>query len=377
MTQILISGLIAFAAFALLMQLVSVVAILPRFRKKHLALVTHPALTVLRPVCGMEPGMDLTLASSFGPQDGVYEVIFCVANPADPAIPTIRAVMARFPQTPSRLLIGEDWISGNPKLNNLAKGWVAASHDRVAMIDSNVLLPRTYIQTLFQHWTPGTGLVTSPPVGIHPVGVWASVEAGFLNTYQDRWQLFSDQIGNGFAQGKVLMLQKALLEPLGGLAALGHDLAEDVASTKVVRAAGLKVRVLSRPFAQPLGPRALAEVWARQVRWARVRRAGFPVLFAAEILSAAAVPFAVLAGLTFGGVVPLALALAYLVLWYGAELVLAYAAGWPVSAKHLGAWVLRDAMIPAVWLAAFASRGFVWRGNVMRAGDSAGLHPAE
>lgn len=379
MTPFLVPGLLLFATIALVIHLASIAVILPRFRRpdRSSEAVSPPQLSVLRPVCGLDPGLEQTLASSFGPRNAGHEVIFCVAHANDPAIPVIRHVMAQFPDIPSSLLIGEDPISANPKLNNLAKGWAAARHDWVVMIDSNVLLPRDYIDTLFRHWTPGTGLVTSPPAGAQPRGLWASVEAGFLNTYQDRWQLFSDALGNGFAQGKVLMWQKALLDHAGGLAALGHDLAEDVASTKVVRAAGLKVRVLQRPFVQPLGRRKAAAVWSRQVRWARVRRAGFPLLYGAEILSAAAVPFAVVAGLSVAGVVPVALAFGYLALWYLAEVVLARSAGWPASVGQVGAWLLRDALIPAVWVAAFASRGFVWRGNKMSVQDAPRLHPAE
>lgn len=364
MAQILTFALTAFALLALALHLTSVGLILPRFGRV-LPKVACPPLTVLRPVCGAEPGLEATLASAFTAAANI-EVIFCVADPEDPAIAVVQRVMARFPTVPSGLLIGEDLISGNPKLNNLAKGWAAARHDWVVMIDSNVDLPADYIQTLFAHWTKGTGLVTSPPAGMAPDGLWAAVEAGFLNSYQDRWQLFSDQIGNGFAQGKVLMWRKAFLDRAGGLAALGGDLAEDVASTKVVRAAGLKVRVIARPFPQPLGQRTASEVWARQVRWARVRRAGFPTIYAAEIFSAAALPFASVIALTLAGQIGAMAALAYIMLWYGAEVLLARRAGWPAQ---IGAWLLRDALIPAIWLTAFASRGFVWRGNVMHEHD--------
>ena len=67
-------------------------------------------------------------------------------------------------------------------------------------------------------------------------------------------------------------------------------MAEDLAATRLVRAAGLKVRLVRRPFAQPLGARRLGEVWRRQLRWSRVRRMGFPGYFAAEILTGAFLP---------------------------------------------------------------------------------------
>lgn len=51
-----------------------------------------------------------------------YELIFCVASDGDPAIPGIRRLMAANPAVPARLLIGDDRISINPKLNNLGEG---------------------------------------------------------------------------------------------------------------------------------------------------------------------------------------------------------------------------------------------------------------
>lgn len=326
----------------------------------------HPPLSVIRPVCGLDPYLDETLASSFSDSAGAYEVIFCVAQPDDPAIPIIRRLIADHPEAAAQLLIGIDVISGNPKLNNVAKGWSAARHDAIVIIDSNVLLPRDYVQTLFATWRPDTGLVTSPPVGIRAEGLWARVESAFLNTYQDRWQLASDQLGNGFAQGKVLFWRRQLLEAAGGLAVLGRDLAEDVASTKVVRAAGLKVRVVRRPFAQPLGRRGFGEVWSRQLRWARVRRDGFPWLFALEPLTGLVLPLAAVVSLALADVVSPLMVPLFLGLWYGAEWLVARQADWPATVADVLAWLVRDVLLLAIWLGAFAAKGFVWRGNAMQ-----------
>jgi hypothetical protein len=52
--------------------------------------------------------------------------------------------------------------------------------------------------------------------------------------------------------------------PAGGIRALGAEAAEDAASAKIVRAAGLRVRLVDEPFQQPLGRRSLKEVWWRE-----------------------------------------------------------------------------------------------------------------
>src|SRR5260221_12512769 len=91
-----------------------------------------------------------------------------------------------------------------------------------------------------------------------------------------------------------MLFHRAVIARGGGIRALGAELAEDAAATKLVRAAGLDVRLVDNPFAQPLGRRTAREIWSRQVRWARLRRASFPMLFLPEILSGGAFP--ILAG---------------------------------------------------------------------------------
>src|SRR5262249_29153750 len=149
----------------------------------------------------------------------------------------------------ARLLIGDDRISGNPKLNNVVKGWRAARHDWIVLADSNVLMPADYLGQLLASWRADTGLVASPPVGAKPRGLAAELECAFLNTYQARWQYVIDSLGRGFAQGKTMLWRRADLEQAGGIAALGKEVAEDAAATKIVRDLGLKVRLVDRPFA--------------------------------------------------------------------------------------------------------------------------------
>lgn len=323
-------------------------------------IVGTPKITLLRPVCGVDAFDRETLESSFLQDWPDYEVIFCAPSERDPAVALVRQLMARHPHVPALLLTGQAKITGNPKLDNLWKGWQAAGAEWVCMADSNLLLPPDYLRTLVATWDDRTGLVTSPAVGTRPKGMAAALEAAFLNGNQGRLQLASDSLGQGFAQGKSLFWNKALLEEAGGLLKLGRWLAEDVSATRLVRAMGRKVRLTPAPFAQPLGQRRLKAVWDRQLRWSRVRRDGFPAIFALEWLNGAMLPLVLLMGLGHGEMV-----LPFLALWYGAEWVLARLAGWPHGPLDLLAMPLRDALIWPLWLATWAKRGIVWRGHEM------------
>src|SRR6202035_968680 len=77
----------------------------------------------------------------------------------------------------------------------------------------------------------------------------------------------------------------------GSIEALGAEIAEDAAATKLIRAQGFNAHLVDRPFQQPLGQRRLRDVWSRQLRWARLRRATFPFFFAPEILTTSLLTF--------------------------------------------------------------------------------------
>jgi ceramide glucosyltransferase len=326
-----------------------------------------PAVSLVRPLCGIDNHAADTLSSTFALDYPRCEILFCVASAKDPVVALIEAMMAEHVGAGAKLLIGDERVSPNPKLNNVLKGWRAASHDWIVLADANVLMPHDYIERLFAGWREDTGLVASPPIGAQPQGFWAELECAFLNTYQARWQYIADAFGLGFAQGKTMLWRRADLERAGGIEALAKEVAEDAASTKIVRGAGLKVRLVDRPFAQPLGYRSAAEVWNRQLRWARLRRASFFVYFLPEALSGGVLPMLALAVAAPAFALPPALSVVFLGLfWYGAETLLAVTAGWHVSARYPLHCLARDLLLPVLFVSALRGDDFVWRGNEMQ-----------
>lgn len=325
----------------------------------------RPPVSILRPVCGLEHAIDRTLGSGFQLDYPAYELVFCVASHSDPIVPVLHRLMAQNPTVPARLLVGDDRISINPKLNNLAKGWIAARHEWIVMADSNVLMPPDYLDRMLERWDAETGLVCSPPLGSEPDNLGAEFECAYLNTYQARWQLAADAVGQGFAQGKSMLWRRENLDRHGGIAGLAADPAEDAAATKAIRANDQRVRLVRQPFAQPLGARALQAVWRRQLRWARLRRVTFPALFGMELLLGGLLPIGLMTLLaitdSISGWLPPALAIG----WYGAEALMAKSLGWHCSRWSPIAWVLRDLSMPALWIGAVSGNGFEWRGNQM------------
>ena len=335
-----------------------------RFKKGQ----NRPPVTIVRPLCGIETFSAETLAASFAIDYPDFELLFCVAREDDPIVPFVRRAIAAHPTVTAKLLIGDDVISANPKLNNMVKAWREAAHDWIVFIDSNVLVPPNFVGRCVATWREDTGAVSAPPAGCLPEGFGGHLECAFLNTHEARWQYVVDSVGMGFAQGKTLFYRKVDLDRTA-MRELAAEPAEDAATTKMVRRLGLRVR-LAPPSPQPLGYRPLAEVWGRQLRWARLRRATFLAEFLPEIVSGSVVPTlcAGFAASAYGWSVP-GVVLSYLTIWFGAELAMAAGCRWPVSWQTPFALVLRDLLLPALWIGGLTGRSFTWKGQAMQMDD--------
>lgn len=361
---------VLFAGLLLAMNLLSQAIAFWRFRKsfaRSALLAELPPVTIIRPVRGIEAFSRETAISGFELDYPRYSTIFCVADADDPIIPLIEELAGVYGTDKVRLIVGDVAVSANPKLNNCVRGWEAAETDWVILADSNVLMPKDYIQRMLEVWRPDTGLVCSTPAGSRPQSFGAEVECAFLNPFQARWQYVGEALGLGFAQGKSMLWNKPFLDANGGIAALGAEIAEDAAATKLVRRAGRHVHLVGQPFEQPLGPRRLADAVQRQFRWARLRRVTFLPFFALEILAAPILP-AVLAGLgapSFGLPFWLGPVLA-LAIWYAGDIAVSLGVGWFVNWRTPLALLVRDIAFPGVWAYAFVGGEVSWRGNAMK-----------
>lgn len=326
-----------------------------------------PPVTIVRPVRGIEAFSRETAVSGLELDYPRYSTIFCVADAHDPIIPLIEELIGIYGTEKVRLIVGDVPVSANPKLNNCVRGWEEATTDWVILADSNVLMPKDYIQRMLAAWRSDTGLVCSTPAGSRPQSFGAEVECAFLNAFQARWQYVGEALGLGFAQGKSMLWNKPFLDANGGIAALGAEIAEDAASTKLVRAAGRRVHLVGQPFEQPLGPRRLADAVQRQFRWARLRRVTFLPFFMLELLST---PFlaAVLAafGASAVGLPFWAPPLLVLLLWYAGDIILSASVGWFLNWRTPIAMLARDIAFPGVWAYAFVGGEVSWRGNAMK-----------
>jgi ceramide glucosyltransferase len=320
-------------------------------------------ISIVRTINGVEQDVERCLESGFCLDDRHYELIFCAHTKADPVVRIVQALMVRHPDVPARLLCQDLKISDNPKLNNMAQGWGATHGVYVCFSDGNIVLPPDYLARHLAAWTPVTGVVSAIHIGDRPQGFWAEVECAFLNQYHARWHLMAGILGIAFCCGKSMLIRRADLEASGGIKALASEAAEDVALTKLTWAQGRRVTPIIHPVVQPLGPRSASGVMRRQIRWARLRRLGYPAAFSCEILSTALIPIGSAGALALlrDGTVWAGIAIAaQSMFWYGSELIFARAVGMHLSLWATPASIVRDAAIPVIWLYGWFGRRFWW-----------------
>ena len=121
-------------------QIASIAIAMIRLRRRAAPVIDdYPPVSLVRPLCGVDNYATETLRSTFELDYPQYEILFCVADAADPVVGLIKDLIAAYPAVNARLLIGDERVSANPKLNNVVKGWRAASHDWVVIADSTVM----------------------------------------------------------------------------------------------------------------------------------------------------------------------------------------------------------------------------------------------
>lgn len=109
-----------------------------------------PAVTIIRPVKGLEPHLYECIASTFRqeyPLDKL-QIRLCVEDKSDPAYPILAQVVKDFPDFDAKVLVeNEDTnttanLGPNPKIRNISRAYREANADIIWVVDCNVWVPK-------------------------------------------------------------------------------------------------------------------------------------------------------------------------------------------------------------------------------------------
>jgi ceramide glucosyltransferase len=330
-----------------------------------------PAVSVLKPLCGPEPGLEQALASFCAQDYPRAQLIFGVQDAADPAAAVVARLRALYPAAEIVLIADPRVLGANRKISNLANMLPAARHDVLVFADSDLHVPPDYLRRVVAALArPGIGLVTTLTIGrpgadcrIARLGALA-LTCSFLPGV-----LLARLLGREDNLGTTMALRRETLRRAGGLEALACELADDAALGQRVRALGLGI-ALAGTVAQTTVPETrLSALFAHELRWGRTIRMLVPTAYALSLLQYPL--FWALLAVLLSGCAVWALAL-FALAWLGRALL---AAGVCRDLRRVGApadpapWLLplRDVLSAAVVLCSFTGRAVTWRGHRLRA----------
>ena len=332
-------------------------------------------LTVLKPLCGAEPGLDDSLRSLCA-QDyaGDVQIVFGVQHQADPALAVLEGLKRDYPRLDLTVVVDQTRHGASAKVSNLINMMRAARHDWLVLADSDVTVPPGYLTAVTAPLADLTvGIVTCPYRGVSRPGLWSALGALFIND----WFIPSVRVAalfgsRAFAFGATIALRRDALEAIGGFHAIADQLADDYRLGELTRRHGYRT-VLSDVIVDTwVDERSFRQLAQHGLRWLRTIRVVRPAGYAFSAVTFS-LPVAVLGCALAGGT---EITVALLAATVALRLMLHFTAH-AAAAHRPPVWAipLADSLGFALWCAAFVTREVQWRQGRYRVARDGSVQP--
>jgi len=359
--------LLALASFAY--YVVAIVAALRFFRPRDAASVSSdftPPISILKPIYGLDRETYENYASFCAQDYPDYEILFCVSDDQDPAIPMIQQLARDFPQRRIHLLIGSELLGVSDKVNKLCRMAREAQHEILAVSDSDVRVEPEYLRAIAAPFRdPAVGAVTCLYRGLTDGSLAANLEAignstDFAAGVLVAW-LFAPV---NFTLGATMATTKKCLAEIGGFESLVDHFSDDYELGNRIAARGHRVELITFPVSIVYPHQTLADAFRHQLRWNVSIRFSRPAGHLGLIFTQA-LPLGLLAAIFApSAACAISLLLGYLLLrGISAWVVGVYGMRDAGVRRHLELLPLRDAFAFIVWVASFFPQRIHWRGR--------------
>ena len=322
-----------------------------------------PPVSNLKPIRGLDPEAYENYASFCQQDYPNYELIFCVGDRNDPAVPVLEKLMRDFPERRIRLLFGSGRGAINDKVAKLVRMVKEAENEFLVISDSDVRVPRDYLRTVVAPLCdPKVGCATCFYVSIHDETFAQHLQS--IGMYSDFYPgiLVARQLdGIKFTLGPTIVTTRSHLAGFGGYEAIENKPADDLLVGRLIAQQGLKVQLL--PYAVQTvpdydSPRAL---FSKRLRWMTVMRHMRPWGHVGLAFTQG-LPWCLAVLVTH----PPGLGLVYFVAYLGFRAAMTWLVGvWGL--QQSGLWkkmpliVVWDATAFVIWLLTFGRNSIRWR----------------
>lgn len=325
-----------------------------------------PGISILKPIHGLDRETYENY-SSFCRQDYPrFEILFCVADDADPAVPVIQKLIRDFPERSIRLLTGSESLGASDKVNKLVRMAREAQHEILIISDSDVRVEPGFLRAIAAPFSdPQIGGVTCLYRGLSDQCFAATLEAlgnsaDFVPGVLVAW--LSGNRALDFMLGAVMATTKKHLAEIGGFELLVDYFCDDYELGNRLASCGHRIALSQFPVSIIYPSERLPAAFRHQVRWNLSIRYSRPWGHLGLVFTQG-LPWTVLAAVLAPSA---AIAAAYV----AAYVLLRGTMAWVVGAsgmrdrlvrRKFWALPLRDALAFFVWLASFFSQRIHWR----------------
>jgi ceramide glucosyltransferase len=326
-----------------------------------------PSVSILKPLCGVDPHALESLRSHCRQDYPEFEIIFGVSDPNDAVVGVVHRVISEFPQIPMKLVPCPESLGTNLKVSNLVQMLPHARFDIILVNDSDIAVPGDYLKQVANGFaSPDTGMVTCLYRGVAEKTAGSKLECLGIHSDFVPGVLCARYIERSirFALGSTMALSRPALDAIGRFSSVADYLADDYQLGYRVSEAGFHVEIADCIVDHHLPPYSFSAFFEHQVRWARAVRSSRPGGYAGMIftfvipwslVTVALVPHTAAAWVLFAS----AVALRYAVTLSVQTRVLRE----PHPFRHLWLLPFRDLVAAVVWVWSYAGRTVVWRGK--------------
>jgi ceramide glucosyltransferase len=321
-----------------------------------------PPISVLKPLCGHDDGLEENLRSFFVQDYPEYEVLFGVHRQNDPAVAVAEKIISEFSgQISARLIITGESPIPNAKAFSLNRMVRDAHYDVLVMSDSDVRVTPSLLLHLAQELQDDhVGLISCPYRAVPGKSLWSRLEAIGMNTELLGGVLVARMIeGMRFALGCTVAVRRRVLEDMGGFGYLQEFLAEDFVIGQRAAELGHDVLFSSYVIEHRIGSQGMMHNLGHRMRWARSTRRSRPLGYWGQIFTYP-LPLALL----FCAAYPAAWPVLFLTLILRAGAALATARNIvhdPVTQKQWWLLPVQDVIGFFIWISGFVGDKIVWR----------------
>lgn len=327
------------------------------------AALSTPGISILKPLCGHDEGLEENLLSFFVQEYANYEILFGVHRLDDPAVEVAEKMIQQYSVGPvkARLIVTGESPIPNAKAYSLNRLVREAQHGLLVMCDSDVRVKPDLLSRLAREFENNrVGLITCPYRAVPGESVWSKTEALGMNTELLGGVMVARMLeGMRFALGCTIAVRREVLEAMGGFGYLQEFLAEDFVIGQRTAEMGYEVLFSSAVIQHRIGSQTMLRNFAHRLRWARSTRRSRPAGYWGQLFT-----------------YPLPLALLLVAVWPAAWPVLIVTvavrgAAAVATAEFVvhdpllrGQWwllPLQDVLGFVVWLGGFLGDKIVWR----------------